>query len=76
MRPMRGDPWNMLATGFGNWPFFVLTQEMGAYLVGSCDEQFNYAAGETVVMQLPETQRVADLHAAYSTRRANSADRR
>jgi hypothetical protein len=50
-------PWNMLATGFGNWPFFVLTQEMGAYLVGSLDETFNYFAGETVVMQLPEEQR-------------------
>ena len=51
------NPWNILATGFGNWPFFVLTQEMGAYLVGSGDERFNYAAGETVVMQLPEQQR-------------------
>ncbi|MEX2141395.1 MAG: BatA domain-containing protein [Pirellulales bacterium] len=51
------NPWNILATGFGNWPFFVLTQEMGAYLVGSGDERFNYAAGDTVVMQLPEQQR-------------------
>jgi hypothetical protein len=51
------DPWNTLATGFSNWPFFVLTQEMGGYLVGSSEEQFNHTAGDTVVMQLPESQR-------------------
>jgi hypothetical protein len=51
------DAWNTLATGFQPWPFFVLMQEMGAYLVGSADEQFNYAAGDTVVMQLPDQQR-------------------
>jgi hypothetical protein len=51
------DPWNTLATGFYNWPFFVLTQEIGAYLVGSGDDRFNYAAGDTVVTQLPEQQR-------------------
>jgi hypothetical protein len=51
------DPWNILATGIGNWPFFVLTQEVGGYLVGSAGEQFNYAAGDTVVIPLPEPQR-------------------
>jgi hypothetical protein len=51
------EQWNTLATGIGNWPFFVLIQEMGAYLVGSGDERLNYAAGETVVMQLSEPQR-------------------
>ena len=51
------DAWNVLATGFGNWPFFVLTQEMGSYLVGSGDERFNYSAGDTVVVPLPEQER-------------------
>jgi hypothetical protein len=51
------EQWNNLATGIGNWPFFVLIQEIGAYLVGSSDERLNYAAGDTVVMQLPESQR-------------------
>jgi hypothetical protein len=51
------EQWNNLATGIGNWPFFVLIQEIGAYLVGSSDERLNYAAGDTVVMQLPEPQR-------------------
>jgi len=51
------DPWNILATGLVNWPFFVLTQETAGYLVGSGDEQFNHVAGDTVVMQLPEKQR-------------------
>ena len=66
----------MLATGFGNWPFFVLTQEMGAYLVGSCDEQFNYAAGEPWSCNCPKPQRSLIFTLAYAARLANPADRR
>jgi hypothetical protein len=71
-------PWNMLATGFGNWPFFVLTQEMGAYLAGSMDETFNYAAGQTVVMQLPEDQRslVYTLHTPQDIQIPQTVDER
>ncbi len=53
------DPnaWNMLATGFEPWPFVMLSNEMLLYLVGAADERFNYAAGEEVILQIPDSQR-------------------
>jgi hypothetical protein len=70
------DPWNVLATGFGNWPFFVLTQEMGAYLVGSGAEQFNYQCGDAAVLQLPEHQRslIFTLHTPHKIQIPQTVD--
>ncbi len=45
------DPWNLLTIG-ESWPFFILVNEMVSYLVGSSDEQLNYAAGQTAVLKL------------------------
>lgn len=38
--------WNELL-GFEAWPFFVVTNEMMLYLVGSTDSQLNYLLGQT-----------------------------
>ncbi len=45
------DPWNLLPVGEA-WPFVMLVNGITSYLVGSSDRQFNYVAGETVVLQL------------------------
>jgi hypothetical protein len=51
------DLWNLLTVGSGSWPFMMLANGTMLYLVGSGEERFNYEAGETVVLQLPEEQR-------------------
>ncbi len=51
------DLWNLLTVGSGAWPFMMLANGTALYLVGSGEERFNYEAGETVVLQLPEEQR-------------------
>ncbi|HJT30585.1 MAG TPA: BatA domain-containing protein [Pirellulales bacterium] len=63
--PISGGPdasednrWNDLATGFENWPFLVLVDQMFAYLAGSTEGQLNYLAGETAVLRLPAEQQV------------------
>ncbi len=45
------SPWNLLPVGEA-WPFLILVNEMAAHLVGSSDQQFNYLAGQTAVLQL------------------------
>jgi len=49
-RPNR-TPWNLLPAGEA-WPFLILANQMTAYLVGSSDQQLNYYAGQTAVLQL------------------------
>ncbi len=49
--------WNMIATGFEPWPFLVLANEMLFYLVGNSEERFNYLAGDSVILQIPEERR-------------------
>jgi hypothetical protein len=49
--------WNLLTVGSGPWPFMMLANGASLYLVGSGEERFNYQAGETVVLRLPEEQR-------------------
>jgi len=44
-------PWNLLPAG-ESWPFFILANEMAAYLVGSSDRQLNYFAGQTATLRL------------------------
>ncbi|MGA2060185.1 MAG: BatA domain-containing protein [Thermoguttaceae bacterium] len=52
------NPWNLLLVSDEAWPFFILVNQMASYLVGSGNEQLNYFAGQTAVLQLdPETQR-------------------
>ena len=51
------DRWNRLQTGFEPWPFFMLTNELALYLVGSSAARMNYLAGETAVVDLPEGHR-------------------
>lgn len=51
------EAWNMLATGFEPWPFFVLSNEMLLYLLGNQDERFNFQPGEEVLFQIPEAFR-------------------
>ncbi len=64
--PVSDDPndkrtWNMLPVGDA-WPFVILANQMASYLVGSSNEQFNYYAGETAVLQLdPKEQRTSFL---------------
>lgn len=43
------NPWNLLPVGEA-WPFLILTNQMAAYLVGGGDQQWNYLAGQTVVL--------------------------
>jgi len=46
-----GDkPWNLLPAGQA-WPFGMLVHGMVLYLVGSGDQQLNYFAGQTAVLQ-------------------------
>lgn len=45
------DPWNLLPAG-DIWPFVILANQIASYLVGSADQQFNYFAGQTAVLQL------------------------
>jgi hypothetical protein len=53
------DPWNLLPVPPGDaWPFLMLANQMAAYLVGSGNQQLNYLAGQTAVLQLdPSAQR-------------------
>ncbi|MBN2477415.1 MAG: BatA domain-containing protein [Pirellulales bacterium] len=53
-RPDR-DPWNLLPVGQA-WPFGILVHGMMLYLVGSGDQQLNYYAGQTAVLQLDPQQ--------------------
>lgn len=48
----RADMWNNLPYGEGNWPIFMLVNEMARYLVGSGNVRLNYLAGETVAISL------------------------
>lgn len=49
------DLWNLLPTGFRPWPFVMLANEMGLYLVGSTDTRLNYLPGETANVPLEGT---------------------
>ncbi len=53
--PVSDDPnrkaWNLLPAGEA-WPFLILVNEMMSYLVGSGDQQLNYSAGQTAVLQM------------------------
>jgi Aerotolerance regulator N-terminal len=52
------NPWNLLPVSDVLWPFFGLVNGMASYLVGSGNEQLNYFAGQTAVLQLaPDSQR-------------------
>ncbi len=42
--------WNELL-GFEAWPFFVVTNEMMLYLVGSADSRLNYLLGQTATIR-------------------------
>ena len=44
-------PWNLLPIN-ESWPFVILSNQMASYLVGSSNEQLNYFAGQTAVLQL------------------------
>ncbi len=54
-RPHR-SPWNLLPVGEA-WPFLILVNELAAYLVGSSEEQLNYAAGQTAALRLDPAER-------------------
>jgi hypothetical protein len=50
-------PWNLLHS-IDAWPTFILTNQIASYLVGSTNEQFNYSAGQTAMLQLdPKEER-------------------
>jgi hypothetical protein len=46
------NPWNLLPVGEA-WPFGILVHQMMFYLAGSSEQQFNYVAGQTAVLQIP-----------------------
>ncbi len=50
--PSERQPWNILATGEGAWPFVMLSNEMFMYLVGS--ERLNYLVGELAELRVPQ----------------------
>ena len=50
------NPWNLLPVGEA-WPFLILANQMAAYLVGSSNQQLNYLAGQTAVLQLDAAAR-------------------
>ncbi len=45
------NPWSLLPAGDA-WPFMILVNEMMSYLVGSAEQQLNYYAGQTAVIEL------------------------
>lgn len=45
-------PWNLIPTGDDKFPFFLLANTLGQYLVGSGGQRLNYTAGSTVVVSL------------------------
>jgi hypothetical protein len=51
------NPWNLLPVGEA-WPFMILVNRMASYLAGGSNEQLNYFAGQTAVLQLdPDAKR-------------------
>ena len=50
LRPAGRSSWNELPTGSDAWPYFVLVNEMLAYLVDAGGVRLNYLAGETAVL--------------------------
>ncbi len=47
------NPWNLLPVpALDPWPFVILANQMMAYMVGSTEQQLNYLAGQTVVLQV------------------------
>lgn len=49
--PLNENPWNLLPAG-DDWPFLVLVQQMGDYLVGASEQRLNYFAGQPAVLKL------------------------
>ena len=49
-------PWNLLPFGEA-WPFGMLSHQMMLYLVGSSEQDLNYTAGQTAVLQLDSDSR-------------------
>ncbi len=45
--------WNLLPTADPPWPFLALVDGMMAHLTGSGSQRFNYATGETAVLEVP-----------------------
>jgi hypothetical protein len=45
--------WNLLPTADPPWPFLGLVDGMMAHLTGSGSERFNYATGESAVLEVP-----------------------
>lgn len=48
------ERWNQLLLGIDGWPFFMLTNELMLYLVGSADTPLNFSTGETAAVRLSE----------------------
>ncbi len=53
-------PWNRLLTGLRPWPFFMLSNELALYLVGSSDNQLNYVSGQPATIRMRRDQRVVN----------------
>lgn len=50
------DPWNLLPTGFGPWPFVMLSNEMMLHLVSGGQGRLNYLVGEPATLPIdPES---------------------
>ena len=54
------DPWNLLPVGVNgtNWPFVILMPDLVGYLAGTGENRLNYVAGETVTLELSQTERM------------------
>jgi hypothetical protein len=56
--PAALEPWNLLPTGPDPWPFLALANGLAEYLTGGGGQQYNYLAGETVVLSLTPSEQV------------------
>lgn len=52
-----GDVWNLLPAGEAAWVFLVLTDGVGSFLTGGQEHEYNYTAGERVVVR-PATEKL------------------
>ncbi|TWU28111.1 vWA domain-containing protein [Bythopirellula polymerisocia] len=60
LQPAGRNPWNLLPTHPEPWPFVALANNIVGYLAHNEDHELNYAAGETVNLNLSARQHVTD----------------
>ncbi len=49
--PNVAQPWNILTRGEASWMFVLLSEGIAKYLVGESDRNYNFLAGENVILR-------------------------